>query len=213
MPVSPYATEAWTEYALGICVLLARILCHTSVVGMKWDGDDYFALLAIILWTAELCMFHLIGTHGSHTGLDEHRILTLTDDEKHNIVIRAKCILAGWFIYVSLIWALKACMLFLYGRLTLDLKQRQMVKITAVACVAAYISLIAVIWSHCTPIQRKWQIHPYPGGTSTPWQLDVLAHPINNKRVVDACALGTPMHYALLVTNVRLGLLFLTKSL
>ncbi|EFY91394.1 hypothetical protein MAC_02557 [Metarhizium acridum CQMa 102] len=202
MPVSPYATEAWTEYALGICVLLARILCRTSVVGMKWDGDDYFALLAIILWT---CL-----TRGR---IGRAVILTLTDDEKHNIVIRAKCILAGWCIYVSLIWALKACMLFLYGRLTLDLKQRQMVKITAVACVAAYISLIAVIWSHCTPIQRKWQIHPYPGGTSTPWQLDVLAHPINNKRVVDACALGTPMHYALLVTNVRLGLLFLTKSL
>ncbi|KID71394.1 hypothetical protein MAN_00993, partial [Metarhizium hybridum] len=182
MPVSPYATEAWTEYVLGICVLVARILCRTSVVGMNWDGDDYFAFLAIILWTAELCMFHMIGTHGSLKGLHEHKGLTLTDEEKHNIAIGAKCMLASWCIYVSLIWALKACMLFLYGRLTLDLKQRHMVKITAVACVAAYISLIAVIGSHCTPIQRKWQIHPYPG---------------------DACALGTPMHYALFVTNVR----------
>lgn len=88
-----------------------------------------------------------------------------------------------------------------------------MVKITAVACVAAYISLIAVIGSHCTPIQRKWQIHPYPGGASTPaWQVDVPAHSID-KRIADACALGTPMHYALFVTNVRLGLLLLTNSL
>ncbi|KFG81335.1 hypothetical protein MANI_030169 [Metarhizium anisopliae] len=203
MPVSPYATEAWTEYVLGICVLVARILCRTSVVGMNWDGDDYFAFLAIILWTAELCMFHMIGTHGSLKGLHEHKGLTLTDEEKHNIAIGAKCMLASWCIYVSLIWALKACMLFLYGRLTLDLKQRHMVKITAVACVAAYISLIAVIGSHCTPIQRKWQIHPYPGGASTPaWQVDVPAHPID-KRIADACALGTPMHYALFVTNVR----------
>lgn len=93
MPVSPYATEAWTEYVLGICVLVARILCRTSVVGMNWDGDDYFAFLAIILWTvganlapcqipkqcltrrrqAELCMFHMIGTYSQP---DIHDVLT-----------------------------------------------------------------------------------------------------------------------------------------
>lgn len=46
--------------------------------------------------------------------------LTLSDQQKQSIVIGSKCLLAGWVLYVTLIWCLKACMLFLYMRLTYD---------------------------------------------------------------------------------------------
>lgn len=44
--------------------------------------------------------------------------LTLTDEEKHRIVKGAKADIAGWCLYITLIWCLKACMLFFYRRLT-----------------------------------------------------------------------------------------------
>jgi hypothetical protein len=46
--------------------------------------------------------------------------LTLSSEQKRRIVVGSKCLLAGWCVYVTLIWVLKACMLFLYGRLTYD---------------------------------------------------------------------------------------------
>jgi hypothetical protein len=49
-------------------------------------------------------------------------------------------------------------------RYSLDLKQRKMVKTTAIVCAAAYVATMIVVLSHCIPMSHKWQIYPYPGG-------------------------------------------------
>lgn len=64
---------------------------------------------------------------------------------------------------------------------SLNTGQKRMVNITMAVCVPAYIATIAVILSHCHPIQRNWQVYPFPG---------------------DGCAVGVPNYLALLVTNV-----------
>lgn len=38
--------------------------------------------------------------------------------EIHERQFGSKCLLVSWFAYVTLIWVLKACMLFFYKRLT-----------------------------------------------------------------------------------------------
>lgn len=49
---TPFQKEAWTEYALGMCILFVRIFARIKVVGFKnWQGDDYFALLAVVFFT------------------------------------------------------------------------------------------------------------------------------------------------------------------
>lgn len=55
---------------------------------------------------------------------------------------------------------------FLSNNRRLDLRQRKLVNITAVASIAAYLSTIIVILTKCVPIHRNWQVYPYPGGTS-----------------------------------------------
>ncbi|GJD03598.1 kinesin-like protein [Colletotrichum higginsianum] len=115
---TPFQVEAWTEYAIGMLVLLIRIVYRTSIVGTNWEGDDYFAVIAVFFWTGELVMLELIGQYGSITGMNDALALTLSDQQKERIVIGSKCLVAGWVLYVTLIWCLKACMLFLYRRLT-----------------------------------------------------------------------------------------------
>ncbi|KAK2797919.1 hypothetical protein FQN50_009015 [Emmonsiellopsis sp. PD_5] len=181
MTATPFQKEAWAEYAVGIVILFTRIGYRCRLIGRNWDGDDYFAAISVIFWTAELCMLELIGQYGSITGMTDEIALTLTEEEKRRIIIGSKCLLAGWCLYVTLIWCLKACMLFLYNRLTLNLSQQRAVKFTAVTCVLAYIATILVILTRCYPIQKTWQIYPYPG---------------------DACALNIPNYLALVVTNV-----------
>lgn len=48
---TPFQTEAWSEYAIGMCVLLARITARCTAIGLNWDGDDYFSLLSVFFWT------------------------------------------------------------------------------------------------------------------------------------------------------------------
>lgn len=47
---------------------------------------------------------------------------------------------------------------------SLDLKQRDMVKICAILCGITYVAAILATFTHCTPLHRKWQVYPYPGG-------------------------------------------------
>ena len=52
MAASPFQTEAWIEYGLGTLVLLLRYFARWKTVGFKgYQGDDYFALVALIFWT------------------------------------------------------------------------------------------------------------------------------------------------------------------
>ena len=50
------------------------------------------------------------------------------------------------------------------GSSSLGLKQQKVVKWTAIACLFAYAAVIITIYGHCTPVQRNWQVFPYPGG-------------------------------------------------
>lgn len=63
-------------------------------------------------------MLELIGQHGAIAGLTTETAALLSEDQKRHFEIGSKCLLAGWCLYVTLIWCLKACMLCLFKRLT-----------------------------------------------------------------------------------------------
>jgi len=88
-------------------ILLVRITARCWQIGLRWQGDDYFAILAVIFFTAELVMLELIGRYGSITGMSDEVALTLTPERTRQIVIGSKCLLAGWVVYMTLIWCRK----------------------------------------------------------------------------------------------------------
>jgi hypothetical protein len=104
MPLNPFTTEAWSEYAVGMAILLTRIGARCTQVGWRWDGDDYFAVFAVLFFSAELSMLQLIGDNGSITGMNDSIALRLMPEQKRKIVFGSKCLLAGWIVYTTLIW-------------------------------------------------------------------------------------------------------------
>lgn len=50
--------------------------------------------------------------------MTDEKALKLSEQQKDDIVKGAKADIAGWCLYITLIWCLKACMLFFYRRLT-----------------------------------------------------------------------------------------------
>ena len=51
MGVTPFQVEAWTEYAVGLVILFARILYRSINASQDWEGDDYFSVAAVAFWT------------------------------------------------------------------------------------------------------------------------------------------------------------------
>ena len=106
---NPFTTEAWIEYAVGMVIILCRIIARCRQIGLNWDGDDYFAVLCALFFTAELVMLELIGRYGSITGMSNEIALELTPEQTQRIVVGSKCLLAGWILYTTLIWCCTYC--------------------------------------------------------------------------------------------------------
>lgn len=51
MAYTPFTVEAWSEYAVGLVILFIRIFYRCSIIGRNWDGDDWFAAVAVFFWT------------------------------------------------------------------------------------------------------------------------------------------------------------------
>lgn len=51
MAATPFQVEAWTEYAIGMVILLGRIAYRVNLVGWNWHGDDFFAVAAVMFLT------------------------------------------------------------------------------------------------------------------------------------------------------------------
>ncbi|KAF4998551.1 hypothetical protein FGRMN_3078 [Fusarium graminum] len=182
MPATPFQTEAWTEYGLGAIVLFLRYFARWKTVGFKgYQGDDYFALAAMVFWTSELVMLELIGQSGTNIGVTDEMGAAMSAAEIAKREFGSKCLLAGWNFYVTLIFALKGVMLCFYSRMTLGLWQRKIVIWTQIGTVLAYFGVITAIWGHCTPVQKNWQVYPNPG---------------------DACTLGVANYLTLVVLNI-----------
>lgn len=79
-------------------------------------------------------------------------------------------------------WFLPLHVSFVDAWISLGLKQQRIVKWTQYATIVAYVAVIAVVWGHCTPVHKNWQVVPYPG---------------------DQCTLAIANYLALVVLNIR----------
>ncbi|KDB21942.1 hypothetical protein H109_06082 [Trichophyton interdigitale MR816] len=189
---TPFKNEAWTEYGIGVAVILLRIGARLKIVRWNWHGDDFIIILVLLLWSGELAMLELIGQTGTNIGLSDAQRAALTPDEIATLEFGTKCNLAGWLMYTTLIWSLKACMLFFYARLTIGLYKERMVKIAAIKCACTYVISMITILTHCRPIEKNWQVNPDPG---------------------DLCTLGIPNYITVATTNLLTDMLLLSIPL
>lgn len=71
------------------------------------------------------------------------------------------------FTYSTLIWALKATMLFFFNRLTSGLGHQKFVKWLGAVVATSYVAVFLTILLGCYPTNKNWQIIPDPGSKCT----------------------------------------------
>lgn len=86
----------------------------------------------------------------------------LTRSQIKNVELGSKMQLLAWYTYVTLIWALKGCMLFFFSRLSFGLTREKFVKALVLCCVATYLAMFFTITFSCYPIRMHWQVTPKP---------------------------------------------------
>ncbi|TVY34178.1 hypothetical protein LOCC1_G008102 [Lachnellula occidentalis] len=163
-----YTVELWVEYGIGMVFFVTRFFARFKVVGISgFTWDDLFSFFAMILWSVDAITVQVINVYGSNVGLNEQTAAALSDEAASRFKVGSKALFVAWLSYVSLIWSLKASLLFFYSRLTLGLWQQKFVKVMAIASVVTYLAVVLELFTHCTPIQKNWQVKPYAGDKCT----------------------------------------------
>ncbi|KXT15431.1 hypothetical protein AC579_10585 [Pseudocercospora musae] len=163
-----FLREVWVLFGIGLGIILARFAVRLRTVGWRnFAGDDYMSIAVLACYTADAITVTITYLEGSNVDYTAAQIKRLTSDQVGQVVYGSKMELFAWYTYVTLIWSLKACMLFFFNRLTFGLSQQIFVKALGVACAVTYLAVFLTISLSCRPIHLNWQVRPLPPSRCT----------------------------------------------
>jgi hypothetical protein len=184
-------------------VLLTRLAVRARTVGFRqFCGDDYITLVVLVCYIADAVTVDFTYRFGTNIDFTQVQFANMTDAERREVITGSKLELLAWYSYTALIWALKACMLFFFGRLTAGLSMQTYVRYLTVALFLSYAAVFLTITCGCVPIQKNWQIMPDPGLHCT-FKPQILYVASAANVLTDALILITPIP---MLWNLRVGL-------
>jgi hypothetical protein len=109
-----YFTEVSVEYAFMNFVLLLRLYARAKCVGFRgFQGDDYTTIVLLPVVASSYITKYFL-----REGLRAPKIEEMTPERVKELSTNNRINYSTWIIYFVGTWLLKACMLFLYKRIT-----------------------------------------------------------------------------------------------
>ncbi|RYP37414.1 hypothetical protein DL768_010869 [Monosporascus sp. mg162] len=145
-----FSVESWIWYALAWAVVIARLL----------QIDDGIMIFIMIADTVLMVAMNIVSNTSSNL-IDPNDPVGLTPENIKSREFGSKMVLLVEQMQCVIIWSVKACLLIMYGRLTISLTQK-----VAVKAVAAYVALSFVVMEvlylgvWCTPFSDYWAVPP-----------------------------------------------------
>ncbi|KAF5593532.1 RGT2-Sensor of high external glucose concentration [Fusarium pseudocircinatum] len=123
-------------------------------------ADDYLMAVTMITYTALLAIVSVLTrTPTNLINPDDHIVLTPEDIKLREY--GSKLVLVTEHMQMITLWGVKGCLLFMYGRLTMSLKQNFLVKLVAGYVVVGFV-VMQILWfaAWCRPFNHYWQVPP-----------------------------------------------------
>ncbi|KAI8718098.1 hypothetical protein NCS52_00887800 [Fusarium sp. LHS14.1] len=160
--MSAFVTEIWTWYALTWVIVICRMISRRMLLGSikKLQVEDYLMLFAMITDTVLMVGMSIVSKTSSNL-IDPNDKHVMSQAEIDERVHGSKWVLVVEQMQIITIWTMKYCLLLMYNRLTMSLRQN-----IAVKFVAGYVTLGLVlmeilylgVW--CRPFNQFWAVPP-----------------------------------------------------
>ncbi|KAE8421981.1 hypothetical protein BDV36DRAFT_303747 [Aspergillus pseudocaelatus] len=155
------AIETWTLYVFGT-VLALLPMASRRIARKSWrklQTDDYLMVVILFTFTGVVVCVNETAQHGSNY-IPLEKALSLTEEEHDDAVYGSiMTFILEHFTLVSL-WLVKACLLIIYNRLTLGLREHLAVKVLAVYVAASFVIieiLFCAVWCG-PPVTMYWDV-------------------------------------------------------
>ncbi|KAJ3495092.1 hypothetical protein NLG97_g3639 [Lecanicillium saksenae] len=150
---SSFAIEIWVEYSISMFVMLLRFATRLRLVGLRnFDATDFFCFVASVTY------------YPSNGALDEQSAMALSDEEAQLYVTGSKMVHFSWVIYICMVFSFKGVIVCWFKRVGLGVwYEESLIKYTSLFVGLCWVASILAHLCACTPIQRAWQVKPWPG--------------------------------------------------
>ncbi|KAI2623187.1 hypothetical protein GGR54DRAFT_646361 [Hypoxylon sp. NC1633] len=186
------APEDFTLLAIAVLIIGLRIYVRWTQVGpSNWQLDDYLmpliglrrvlqiadtvaaaglqVIFGIATTTAYIVGGVLCGLTNSHMSDELRAAIQPTSKEYLYRQVGSRVQVFLWSVYAFILWALKACVVVFYSRLTARLANLWLrVRFAYILLGTTYLAVALTILLSCQPISKFWQINPDPGNSCQP---------------------------------------------
>lgn len=153
--------ESWIWYSIAITVTIARYISRLLLLKnvKNLQADDYVMLLAVCTYTVFIVTINIVSDYNSNLlppGFDES---TLTPDDIASRVYGSKMVLVVEQCQCWTIWAIKACLLLMYLRITTVMRENIAVKILCGYVAFSFVFMeifYFAVW--CRPFHDYWAV-------------------------------------------------------
>ncbi|KAB5515472.1 hypothetical protein GE09DRAFT_1159726 [Coniochaeta sp. 2T2.1] len=152
--------EAWTLFTIGILLIVARMFSRRIKLGSwRLQIEDYLMMFAGINFTGVIVSVIEVAKNGSNY-MSLETALSLDEEGVKAAVYGSKMTMVLEIFTLTCLWTIKACLLFLYYRLTEAFRKQQLaVKIIGGYCAIGYIIVMGLYLGYwCTPIYEYWAV-------------------------------------------------------
>ncbi|KAF7549925.1 hypothetical protein G7Z17_g6050 [Cylindrodendrum hubeiense] len=158
--MSAFVAEIWTWYALTWAIVIARMISRYMLLGSlrKLQVEDYLMIVAMMSDTVLMVGMSIIS-HTSSNLIDPSDNTDLTPSNIRERIYGSKWVLVVEQMQCITIWTTKACLLLMYNRLTMSLKQNLAVKIVAGYAAGGFVLMeILYLGVWCRPFNQYWAV-------------------------------------------------------
>ncbi|OHF02510.1 hypothetical protein CORC01_02205 [Colletotrichum orchidophilum] len=154
--------QSWIHYSIGMTFILLRMYGRAKRLGgvSHFQVDDYLQILAAILFTILVALLNVITEGGGSNLYPPELAGTFTPDEIQDRITGSKIVLVSEQAMLNLIYVLKACVLILYTRLTLNLAAQRLVRWLAMYVAVGWTATQITMFTACRPFSGYWAMPP-----------------------------------------------------
>ncbi|CAG7982017.1 unnamed protein product [Penicillium salamii] len=165
-----FARETWALYAVGVLGAVLRFTARIRRLGVRnLQVDDYLMLFAVVWYTLLCVALNQVASGGGSNLLTPEDRKNLTDKTIAERVSGSKWVFVSEHSFILCVWALKACMLVIYARITEGLKQRRWINYIAIYVALGFVATELSLFLICRPLTNYWAV-PTPNYQCSSYQ-------------------------------------------
>ncbi|KAF1359565.1 hypothetical protein EJ07DRAFT_166128 [Lizonia empirigonia] len=204
------AIQSWTLYGIGTLTILTRTIARWRRVRSpsQFAINDWLMLTAVPLFYTGLivCLNEIAEGGGSNLFLPEE-FSTFTQQDIDERIKGSKIVIVSEQCMLNVIWVLKACMLFMFARMTSGTTHIKWIRLLAIYVAVGWIAVQIAIFTACTPFQGYWAVPVSNPQCTTLQHFAIVQASFNLSSDILILALPIPMVMSLsLPTKQKIGL-------